>query len=188
MALQFLSAFTANLFTYSFPTPPDQTIHYVITTISLGYIGYSIGAHLDVRKLRETSWGLPIILLGEVFGAFAVVTIFVFIFSQNFILSILLGAIAMATAPASTSEVIKEYNAYGSLSQTILFIIAFDDIIAILFFNIALSYSESIFLGVRLSLISILMPIIIEVLGSIILGVLLAILMKLLHIEGIQAY
>ena len=188
ITLQFISSLTAGFFTVPFPTPPSSELHYIITTVSLGFIGYSIGAHLDIRRLRDASWGLPLVLLGEAFGAFFVVTLLVYFFSQNFILAILLGSIAMATAPASTSEVIREYNADGSLSQTILFIIAFDDILAILFFNVALSYSESVFLEIPLSIIAILMPIIIEVVGSIVLGVFLALLMRPFHIEGVQAY
>jgi Kef-type K+ transport system membrane component KefB len=66
----------------------------------------------------------------------------------------------MATDPASTSQVIGEYKAKGDLSQTLLFIIAFDDILAILFVNIAINLSISveplnvgIILGIFLALI-----------------------------------
>jgi Kef-type K+ transport system membrane component KefB len=171
-----------------FPSPPTSELHYVITTGALGFIGYSIGAHLDLWKLREASWGLALILFGEALGSFFVVTIIVYFLLQNFILALLLGSISMATAPASTSEVIREYRAYGSLSQTILFIIAFDDILAIIFFNIALGYAESALSAAALSLVDILFPIIIEVVGSIILGILLALFMKPFHIEGLEAY
>ena len=44
----------------------------------------------------------------------------------------------MATAPAATSQVLKEYGAHGELTQTILFVVAFDDIISILFANVSL--------------------------------------------------
>ncbi|MHA2224317.1 MAG: cation:proton antiporter [Candidatus Hodarchaeales archaeon] len=180
--LQFLTFYTG------FPSPPTEEIHYIITTGALGFIGYSIGAHLDLRKLRDASWGLPLILVGEAFGAFIIVTLVISIIFNDFLLGILLGSISMATAPASTSEVIREYNAHGSLSQTILFIIAFDDILAIIFFNIALSYSESILSAVNISLLELFFPIIIELVGSTVLGIILALLMKPFHIEGVEAY
>ncbi len=182
LLLQFLSFYTG------FPSPPTEELHYVITTGALGFIGYSIGAHLDLRKLRDASWGLPLILVGEAVGAFIVVTIVISIFFNDFLLAILLGSIAMATAPASTSEVIREYNSHGSLSQTILFIIAFDDVLAIIFFNIALSYSESTYSAISLSLIELLLPIIIELVGSVALGIILALVMRPFHIEGVEAY
>ncbi|MFW9903778.1 MAG: cation:proton antiporter [Candidatus Thorarchaeota archaeon] len=181
-------ALQALTFSIGFPSPPTPELHYIITTGALGFIGYSIGAHLDLWKLQEASWGLALILIGEALGSFLVVTIVVYFLLQDFILAVLLGSISMATAPASTSEVIREYRAYGSLSQTILFVIAFDDILAIIFFNIALGYAESVLAETALSLVDIFFPIAIEVIGSVILGILLALLMRPFHIEGVEAY
>ncbi len=171
-----------------FPAPPTPELIYLITTGALGFIGYSIGSHIDIYKLRDASWGLPFVLIGEALGAFLVVAILVNFLIQDFILALLLGSIAMATAPAATSEVIREYNAHGSLSQTILFIVAFDDILAIIFFNIALGYAESTYVTSTLSLLEIFIPIIVEVIGSIILGIALAFAMKPFHMEGVKAY
>lgn len=168
IALQFLMQYTG------FPSPPTPELHYIVTTGALGFIGYSIGAHLNLNKLKQESWGLILLLLGEAFGAFIVVTFIVGVLFQDLILALLLGSIAMATAPASTSEVIREYKSSGPLSQTILFIIAFDDILAILFFNISISFSKSVFTGLSLSLVDILIPIILELGGSVVLGAILA--------------
>ncbi len=173
--------------TTGFPTEPTPELIYLITTGALGFIGYNIGAHIDIFKLRDASWGLPIVLIGEAVGAFLVVALLVNFLLQDFVLALLLGSIAMATAPAATSEVIREYNAHGSLSQTILFIIAFDDILAIIFFNIALSYAESTFASSTLSLFEIFSPIIIEIIGSIVIGVILAFALRPFHIEGVKA-
>ncbi|MHA1975791.1 MAG: cation:proton antiporter [Candidatus Hodarchaeales archaeon] len=170
-----------------FPTAPTPELIYLITTGALGFIGYNIGAHIDVYKLRDASWGLPVILIGEAMGAFLVVAILVNFLLHDFVLALLLGSIAMATAPAATSEVIREYSAHGSLTQTILFIVAFDDILAIIFFNVALGYAESTFATSTLSFVEIFFPIIIEVLGSLILGTILALVMRPFHIEGVKA-
>lgn len=192
--LQFLTFLTSEISSITFPTPPDPLLHYVITTAALGFIGYSIGAHLDIWKLRDASWGLPLILIGEALGSFIVVTFSITLLLQflnyenSFLIGVLLGTIAMATAPASTAEVIREYKSHGSLSQTILFIIAFDDIMAIIFFSVALSFSESILSGQEVSLIEILVPLVVEVGGSILLGISLALIMKPFHIEGVDAY
>ncbi|MFX0170623.1 MAG: hypothetical protein ACFE9L_01755, partial [Candidatus Hodarchaeota archaeon] len=127
IGLQFLSFFT------QFPTPPTPEIHYIVTTGALGFIGYSIGAHLDLRKLFKEGWGLIILLLGQsviplifVFITITIVFNSVFLYSLevSIIIGLLSGSIAMATAPASTAEVIREYRAFGTLSQTVLFIIA----------------------------------------------------------------
>ena len=186
--LQFLTLFTSSISIITFPTPPTSVLHFIITTVALGFIGYSIGAELDLRKLHDASWGLPLVLIGNAFGSFIIVTIAISLVLQDLLIGTILGTIAMATAPASTAEVIREYQSHGSLSQAILFIIAFDDIIAIVFFSIALSFSESIYSGLETSLIDISIPLIIEFGGSIILGVSLALLMKPFHIQGVDAY
>ncbi|MHA1995753.1 MAG: cation:proton antiporter [Candidatus Hodarchaeales archaeon] len=170
-----------------FPTAPTPELIYLITTGALGFIGYNIGAHIDIYKLRDASWGLPLVLIGESIGAFLTVAILVILLLQDFVLALLLGSIAMATAPAATSEVIREYNAHGSLSQTILFIVAFDDILAIIFFNIALGYAESTFVTSTLSIFEIFFPIAIEVIGSVLIGTTLAFALRPFHIEGVKA-
>jgi Kef-type K+ transport system membrane component KefB len=186
--LQFLTFLTSSLSIITFPTPPTPLIHYLVTTAALGFIGYSIGAHLDLWKLRDASWGLVGILLGNTIGTFVIVTLVISVILQDLIIGILLGTIAMATAPASTAEVIREYKSQGSLSQTILFLIAFDDIVTNIFFSVALSFAVSVYSGIDLSLIEMLIPLIIEIGGSIILGVILALIMKPFHIEGVEAY
>ncbi|MHA2245124.1 MAG: cation:proton antiporter [Candidatus Hodarchaeales archaeon] len=186
--LQFLTFLTSSISIVTFPTPPDPLLHYIITTAALGFIGYSIGAHLDLWKLRDASWGLVLILLGNTIGTFILVTLVISVILQDLIIGIILGTIAMATAPASTAEVIREYQSRGSLSQTILFLIAFDDILTIIFFSVAISFAVSAYSGVDLSLIEIFLPIIVEIGGSIILGIILALIMRPFHIEGVEAY
>ncbi|MFW9995396.1 MAG: cation:proton antiporter [Candidatus Odinarchaeota archaeon] len=170
-----------------FPSPPTAELHYVVTTGALGFIGYSIGAHLDLHHLREESSGLILILLGNTIGAFILVYFACIVIFRDLGLSLMLAAIATATAPASTAEVLGEYNSKGPLSQTILFIIALDDILAILIFNVALSYSGSYYSGDELSIVTVTIPVMLELIGSVIIGVLLAILMKPFHIEGVEA-
>lgn len=171
----------------SFPAPPTADMIFIITTGALGFIGYNIGAHLDLNKLKEESWGLSLLLIGEAVGSFVIVTLVVGFLFNEWLLAILLGSIAMATAPASTSEIIREYNATGPLSQTILFIIAFDDILAIIFFNVALNFSESQLIGSSLALIDILIPIAVEIAGSVFIGTTIALLLAPFHIDEISA-
>ena len=120
----------------------------IIVTLSLAWIGYDIGNEIDLHLLRDKGKSLGIILLAESLGAFflvmigTVVILNIFMPSpNNFGYGMILGSIAMATDPASTSQIIGEYRAKGQLSQTVLFIIAFDDILAILFVNMSINYT-----------------------------------------------
>jgi len=179
--LQFVSS------TVGFPTPPSLDIHYLVTTIALGFIGYNIGAKMDLRMLRRESKGLLLLLVGEAIGAFIIVTVIISIFLRDHVIALLLGSIAIATAPASTAKVLSDYNAKGPLCSTILFIIAFDDILAIIFFNIALSYAESYYSSISQSLINTILPILADLLGSVALGVVLALVLKPFHKADIDA-
>ncbi|MFX0113922.1 MAG: cation:proton antiporter [Candidatus Hodarchaeota archaeon] len=165
---------------------PSSDINFIVTAGALGFIGYSIGAELDLRELHKESWGLVLILVTESIGSLIIVTFMIWMVFQDLILAFLLGAIAMATAPASTAEVLGEYNSKGPLSSTILFILAFDDILAILFFSLALSYSESYYGDVSLSLVDSIVPILVELVGSVLLGLVLALALKI-HVEGAEA-
>ncbi len=115
-----------------------------ITELALAWIGYEIGSHIDLSLIRHNSKQFSLILLAEAIGAFVMVIIgfYIFLPSHSLGLALLMGSIAMATAPAATSQVLKEYGAQGELTQIILFIVAFDDILSILFANVSFGVIE----------------------------------------------
>jgi len=118
--LQFMSSIVG------FPAQPNLDIHYLVTSITLGFIGYSIGAKMDLGMLRREYKSLLLLLIGEALGAFIFVTLILSIFLQDHVIALLLGSIAMVTAPAATTKILSEYKAEGPLSSTIFFIIAFE--------------------------------------------------------------
>lgn len=113
-----------------------------IIDLALGFIGFTIGGELDINKLFKGSKKLLIILICEAIGTFGIVTVvFQLLFGELYI-SLIFGALASATAPAATVEVIREYCAEGELTQVILFILALDDIIAVILFNFVITYAS----------------------------------------------
>ena len=114
----------------------------IITDLALSWIGFEIGSHLDLAVLKKNSVRYGVILLGQALGPFLLVTITFFYLLNDFTLALILGSIAMATAPAATSQILKEYDAKGDLTQTILFIVALDDILCILFVNVSVGMIE----------------------------------------------
>jgi len=137
-----------------------------IVDLALGFIGFRIGSELDIKELLKVSKKLFIILICEAIATFVLVTlVFQLVFGQLYI-SLIFGAIASATAPAATVEVIREYCAKGELTQVILFILALDDIIAVLLFNFVITYASP---QVVWSLITLLTPLI-EIVLAFLLG------------------
>jgi len=61
--------------------------------------------------------------------------------------SILLGAIASATAPAATFMVVREYKARGPLTRYLLMAVTFDDAIGIILFDISIVIAKASLMG-----------------------------------------
>lgn len=114
---------------------------------ALGLIGFMVGG--DLKKDIFSKYGkhfmyilicegvTPFLLVSLSIGAFGSL-----LFGSNsfaWSLALLLGAIASATDPATTSSVLKEYKTRGPLTTTVLGIVALDDGLALLLFAIASS-------------------------------------------------
>jgi len=80
-------------------------------------------------------------------AAFIFVAAAVYAFGWPLYMALLLGAIATATAPAATVMVLKEFNAEGPLTSTIMAVIGIDDAVALIFFSLISPLSYSLFQG-----------------------------------------
>ncbi len=151
----------------------------VISNIALGFIAFSIGSEFNLKYFRKVGIAPIIIAIAESFGAIILVTVALILFGCDLKLSILLGAIAAATAPAQTIMVINQYKAKGSLTSMLMSVVAIDDAVALIGFGFATTIvkmmSSSLNTNIALSLLS---PIY-EIVISFILGGLASILMKL---------
>lgn len=114
----------------------------IITDFALAWIGFEIGAHLDLDQLKKNSFKYGLILLGQALGPFLLVSFIFYVLLNDLVIALILGSIAMATAPAATSQILKEYDSKGDLTNTILFIVALDDILCILFVNVSVGLVE----------------------------------------------
>lgn len=112
-----------------------------IVAIALGFIGFNIGHELDFKTIKKLDPKISLILLFESIGTLFLVGGLVFIFTQSVQLALIFGALASATAPAATADVIWEYKASGPLTTAILAILVLDDILAIVLIDAALEIS-----------------------------------------------
>ncbi|PIQ88994.1 MAG: sodium:proton exchanger [Candidatus Omnitrophica bacterium CG11_big_fil_rev_8_21_14_0_20_42_13] len=116
---------------------------------ALGLIGFMIGGELKKDVFAKYGRQFITILLWEGLAAFLAVFLLVGILGSLFIkpgisfwiLGLLLGAIASATAPAATTDVLWEYRTRGPLTTTILGIVAMDDALALLLFAFASAFA-----------------------------------------------
>jgi Kef-type K+ transport system membrane component KefB len=115
-----------------------------ISEIALGLIGFDIGSHLLFSELRTLGRSILSILVFEAVGTFALVTLGVYGLTGSWYTALIFGALASATAPAATVDVLAEYEAKGPLTTSLLAVVGMDDAIALILFSIAAAMSESL--------------------------------------------
>ncbi|MBN1483740.1 MAG: cation:proton antiporter [Chloroflexia bacterium] len=117
-----------------------------ISEIALGLIGFDMGSHLRFDELRRLGRSIILILLGNSFGAFLLVAGGVYLVTRSIPMALILGALATATAPAATVDVLAEYRAKGPLTTTLLAVVGLDDALSLLLFSFAVVIAESLLL------------------------------------------
>ncbi len=115
-----------------------------IIEIALGLIGFDMGSHLRLSDLRRLGRTILAIVLSEGVGTFCLVTAGIYLLTRSLPLALIFGALASATAPAATVDVLAEYRAKGPLTTTLLAVVGLDDALALLLFSFALVISESL--------------------------------------------
>lgn len=109
-----------------------------VSDIALACIAFGVGKYFKLEELRKTGKEIFLITLAESFIAGIFVTLFTYcIFRTSWDFSLLLGAVATATAPASTIMTIKQYHARGEFVRLLLQIVALDDAVCLLAFSFA---------------------------------------------------
>lgn len=142
----------------------DQFIPF--TQLALALIGFLVGGELKKSIFLKYGKSYLTILLFEGILSMLFVSGIVWYLSRSFALAILLGALASATAPAATVDVIWEYKSRGPLSSTILAIVALDDGLALLLYGFAVSVATIIVAGGEFSIFKIAITPVMEIGGA----------------------
>jgi len=114
-----------------------------IINIALGLIGFRIGGELKIELFRKYGRSIYTILFSEGLFAFFLVALLVTLITKKLYLGIILGAIASATAPAATTDVLWEYKTRGPLTSTLFAVIALDDALALIIYGFASVFAKS---------------------------------------------
>ena len=150
-----------------------------INYIALSIIGFLVGGELKKAVFKKYGKNFIVILLFEGLAAFLLVTLSIGFFSKDWNLAIILGALASATAPAATVDVLWEYKSAGPVTTTIYAIVALDDGLALILYGFANSIVKVSLSHTELSLFMSIGKPILEITISAIIGVISAYLFKL---------
>ena len=150
----------------------------LLCDVALGFIAFSIGSEFRVSALRKTGRQATIVAIFQALTATLMVDLGLvglhLILGDRLPVStcLILGAIATATAPAATLMVINQYKAKGPLTNILMPIVALDDAVGLIVFAVSCGIARALGSG-AISLISLLINPLIEIIGSLLLGSLL---------------
>ena len=163
------------------------------TEIALMMIAFGIGEHIELKRLRTSIKSIGLIGLFETSAAFFFVGLSCFVVAivtglnssvwtvtDYLFLSLFLGVISIATAPASTLHVVRELKARGVLSSTLMAVVAIDNGLAIMFFGFIMTIAGQMTGTESASMTTALVVCFSEVSFSLLLGILTGLIISLL--------
>lgn len=104
--------------------------------IALAFIAFGVGKFFKKEILKEAGVRVVVVTLFEALAAGVLVTLSMkALFHISWDFALILGAIATATAPASTMMTIHQYHAKGEYVNTLLQVVALDDVVCLLTFS-----------------------------------------------------
>ena len=159
-----------------------------LTDIALALIAFGTGEFFEWSSLKQSSGGIVVITLLEALMASLVVTLtMTLVFHLSLPFSLLLGAIASATAPASTLMTIRQYKAKGPFVNTILQVVVLDDAVALIAFSVCAAVAQILSGHKSVDVQSIVLPVLYNI-AAIGLGGAAAFLLRVLMRHVLSAY
>lgn len=151
----------------------------LVAEMALGFIAFSIGAGFKLSYLKRIGIAPVIIAVFEALTASVLVGGTLALVGFPTEIALLLGAIAAATAPAATIMVIKQYQAKGPVTETLLSVVALDDAVALIAFGFAMAIVDTMLHPTQgFSVMTILTPLL-GIVGSAALGFVIGLLFNL---------
>lgn len=150
-----------------------------LADIALAFIAFSTGEYFKLDTLKKNGLKVVIITVAEALMASLLVFVTSYcILGVNLAFSLVLAALASATAPASTVMTIRQTGAKGDFVNTLLQVVALDDIVALVAYGLCISLAVSSVSGEAFHMMSVIKPLAVN-LGVLVLGCVFGFIMKL---------
>ncbi len=136
-----------------------------LSDIALAFIAFSTGEFFKLSVLKRN--GMKVVWITVCEAVLASVAVFVltyWILRLELAFSIVLAALASATAPASTMMTIRQTGAHGDFVDTLLQVVALDDVVGLVLYSIAISVALTSLNGTGFTLSALLRPVTLNIL------------------------
>lgn len=132
-----------------------------LSDIALSFIAFSTGEFFRLSTLRKN--GMKVVVITVLESLMATLVVFVvtyYILGVELAFSAVLAALASATAPASTVMTIRQTGAHGDFVDTLLQVVALDDVVGLIAYSVSISLALAVGTdGASVSIGGILQPI-----------------------------
>lgn len=129
--------------------------------IALAFIAFSVGDFFKIKELKKVGTKVIFITLMEAMMAFVLTFVVCFFLCQlEFSFALVLATLASATSPTSTIMTIKQTESKGKFVNTLLEVIALNNVISLLLYSVAISVCVALSSGGQVGTMEILWPII----------------------------
>ena len=142
----------------------------IVVSLALGLIGYNIGLELKFSTFKGRIRKLTLIVLFEATAAFWLVALLTYWISNTLYLALIFGALASATAPAATADVIWEYKCKGPVTESVMFVLALDDLVAVILTNATFAFALFVLAPATNTILAVIINPLIMIAGSSIIG------------------
>lgn len=150
-----------------------------LADIALAFIAFSTGEFFKMSTLKKNGGKNIVITVFEaLLASIFVFLVMYFALGLSLPFSIVLGALAAATAPASTMMTIRQTNSKGDFVDTLLQVVALDDVVGLVAFSVAIAVATASLAG-AVTAGNVLLPIVYNIVAFVV-GGLLGFLLKLL--------
>ena len=171
---------------YAFDLVPSEIVSGMafLSDIALSFIAFGVGEFFKLSALKKNGWRVVVITLSEaILASLLVFLVTYFLLGLDLSFSLVLAALASATAPTSTVMTIRQTRARGDFVDTLLQVMALDSVVSLLAYSVAISVAVAALGGGALSFGTVAMPILRNLLG-ILIGGAFGFLLRLLIPEG----
>ncbi len=156
----------------------------IISDLALGFIAFSMGNEFRVAQLKKI--GKQATIIGIFQAIFTTIIVDLVLIGLHLLMpdklslsaTIVLGAVATATAPAATLMVVKQYKAKGPVTDMLLPVVAIDDAVGLVVFAISFGVAKSLSTG-AVDILSVILEPVLEVVLSLALGFVMGLLFTL---------
>jgi len=112
--------------------------------LAMALVLFDLGRRFPLSKLRRILRRVAVLSLGELLFTFTLVTTGLYFMQQSLAFALLLGALALATAPATTVLVLREVHSEGPVTEYAGILLALNNLASIVVF-------ELVFVGIQLA-------------------------------------